>query len=97
MGNGDYMLDHTAALYVVNRDGQVKLAYPYGTEPADIVSDLRRMLGDHCGSASLSCFIRRFHARRFHAWLPALISFGTAEVRLRLPRIVGRHYKRHYS
>ena len=44
MGNGDYMLDHTAAIYLVNRSGQIQLAYPYGTDASDIVSDLRHML-----------------------------------------------------
>jgi protein SCO1/2 len=44
LGNGDYMLDHTAALYLVSPAGTVQLAYPYGTDPAEIVSDLRRML-----------------------------------------------------
>ncbi len=44
LGDGDYMLDHTAALYLVNRASQVQLAYPYGTDPADIVGDLRRIL-----------------------------------------------------
>ncbi len=45
LGAGEYMLDHTAALYLVNRSSRIQLAYPYGTDPSDIVSDLRRMLG----------------------------------------------------
>jgi protein SCO1/2 len=44
VGNGDYLLDHTAALFLVNRNGQIQLAYPYGTDPSDVVTDLRRML-----------------------------------------------------
>ena len=44
VGNGDYLLDHTAALFLVNRNAQVQLAYPYGTDASDILSDLRRML-----------------------------------------------------
>jgi len=44
LGNGDYMLDHTAALYLVNREGQIQLAYPYGTDPEEVVSDLRHLL-----------------------------------------------------
>jgi protein SCO1 len=45
IGNGDYLLDHTAAVYLVNRDSQVALAYPYGTDPNEIVADLRQLAG----------------------------------------------------
>jgi protein SCO1/2 len=31
LGDGDYMLDHTAAIYLVNSTGQIQLAYPNGT------------------------------------------------------------------
>jgi cytochrome oxidase Cu insertion factor (SCO1/SenC/PrrC family) len=41
---GDYMLDHTAALYLVNRDSQIQLVYPNGTDPNDIVADLRQLV-----------------------------------------------------
>jgi protein SCO1/2 len=44
VGGGDYLLDHTAALYLVNSGSQIQLAYPYGTPPSDIVADLRRLL-----------------------------------------------------
>jgi len=44
LGNGDYALEHTAALYLVNSASQIQLAYPYGTAPDDIVSDLHRLL-----------------------------------------------------
>ncbi len=43
MGNGDYMLDHTAAIFLVNPAGQIQLAYPYGTAAEDIVADLQRL------------------------------------------------------
>jgi protein SCO1 len=43
LGNGDYTLDHTAATYLVNAEGQIQLAYPYGTPPDDIVADLRQL------------------------------------------------------
>ena len=42
--DGDYSLDHTAATYLVNSASQIQLAYPYGTAPDDIVSDLRRLV-----------------------------------------------------
>jgi protein SCO1/2 len=45
-GDGDYMLDHTAATYLVNADSQIQLAYPYGTSPDDIAADLQRLLPD---------------------------------------------------
>ena len=44
MPDGDYMLDHTAAIYLVNPASQIQLAYPYGTDPGDIVADLRLLL-----------------------------------------------------
>jgi protein SCO1/2 len=44
MGDGDYMLDHTAATYLVNPASQIQLAYPYGTPPDDIVADLQRLV-----------------------------------------------------
>jgi protein SCO1 len=43
LGDGDYALDHTAATYLVNSEGQIQLAYPYGTPIDDIVSDLHRL------------------------------------------------------
>jgi protein SCO1/2 len=42
--NGDYALEHTAAMYLVNSASQIQLAYPYGTASDDIVSDLHRLL-----------------------------------------------------
>jgi protein SCO1 len=44
LGNGDYMLDHTAAIYLVNSSGQIQLAYPNGTAPDEIVSDLHQLV-----------------------------------------------------
>jgi protein SCO1 len=43
LGNGEYALDHTAAIYLVNAEGQIQLAYPYGTPPDEIVADLRQL------------------------------------------------------
>jgi protein SCO1 len=44
LGNGDYMLDHSAAIYLVNSSGQIQLAYPNGTAPEEIVSDLHQLV-----------------------------------------------------
>jgi protein SCO1/2 len=41
LGGGQYLLDHTAAIYLVNRTGQIQLAYPYGTPPNDIMADVQ--------------------------------------------------------
>lgn len=43
LGNGDYALDHTAAIYLVNSAAEIQLVYPYGTPPDDIFTDLRRL------------------------------------------------------
>jgi cytochrome oxidase Cu insertion factor (SCO1/SenC/PrrC family) len=43
LSNGDYALDHTAAMYLVNPASAIQLVYPYGTPPDDIVTDLRRL------------------------------------------------------
>ena len=43
MGNGEYLLDHAAAIYLVNRSNQIQLAYPYGTDPSEIASDLSQL------------------------------------------------------
>lgn len=45
LGDGDYALDHTAATYLVNRQGQLQLAYPGGTDTNEIIADLRQLLG----------------------------------------------------
>jgi protein SCO1 len=45
LGKGDYALDHTAAMYLVNPSGEVQLAYPSGTDPTEITADLQRLLG----------------------------------------------------
>ena len=44
IGNGDYLLDHTAATYLVNAGSEIQLAYPYGTPPDDVLSDLQSIL-----------------------------------------------------
>ena len=49
---GDYLLDHTAAIYLVNRKAEIQLAYPYGTDPDDIVADVRQLVGSPSASAA---------------------------------------------
>ena len=43
LGSGEYAVDHTAAMYLVNSAGQIQLVYPYGTPAEDIVADLRQL------------------------------------------------------
>lgn len=51
LANGDYVLDHTAAIYMVDSAGEIQLAYPYGTPPSDIVADVQRLAAAaHSGS-----------------------------------------------
>jgi protein SCO1/2 len=38
-----YTMSHTAELYLIDADGQYRLAYPFGTPAADIVADLERL------------------------------------------------------
>jgi protein SCO1/2 len=38
-----YTMSHTAELYLIDADGQYRLAYPFGTEAAEIVADLERL------------------------------------------------------
>jgi protein SCO1/2 len=39
-----YAMDHTARMYLVDANGNLRLTYPYGFEVEKIVSDLRHML-----------------------------------------------------
>jgi len=38
-----YTMSHTAELYLIDAEGQLRLAYPFGTPAADIVEDLRAL------------------------------------------------------
>jgi protein SCO1/2 len=40
----NYSIDHTSRLYVVDKKGNLRVTYPFGTSVADIVSDLRFLL-----------------------------------------------------
>lgn len=39
-----YLVDHTASLMVLDRDGRMRLVLPFGTSAEDIASDLRQLL-----------------------------------------------------
>jgi protein SCO1/2 len=40
----DYLVSHTARLYLVSPDRKLLLMYPYGFEPEDLRSDLAHLL-----------------------------------------------------
>jgi protein SCO1 len=44
IANGNYSLDHTAPIYLVNAASQIQLAYPSGTPAEDISSDLHQLV-----------------------------------------------------
>jgi protein SCO1/2 len=39
-----YTIDHSAGLYVIDKNGKVKLHLSYGEKPEDIVSDLEKLI-----------------------------------------------------
>lgn len=39
----NYLVDHTASTFVVDRQGRLRLVFPYGTDPAAIVTRLRAL------------------------------------------------------
>lgn len=39
-----YLLDHTTLSYVIDPEGRLRLAYPYGMDPALIAEDIRHLL-----------------------------------------------------
>ncbi len=43
-GDNDYTIDHSAGMYVFDKQGKVRLYMGYGQKPADIASDLRKLL-----------------------------------------------------
>lgn len=40
----DYLIDHTATLMVIDREGYLKLVFPFGVTPQEIADDLEYML-----------------------------------------------------
>ncbi len=41
---GDYTIDHSAGMYVFDRQGKIRLYLDYGQKPADIASDLTKLM-----------------------------------------------------
>jgi protein SCO1/2 len=39
-----YLIDHTASIFLITADGELKVQYLYGTDYRDILADLRTML-----------------------------------------------------
>jgi protein SCO1 len=39
-----YLIDHTASLFLITADGQLKVQYLYGTDNRDILADLRTII-----------------------------------------------------
>ena len=40
-----YGVNHTARVFLVDRDGRLRLSYAFGTPPADIIQDIHHLLG----------------------------------------------------
>lgn len=45
-GASGYLMDHTAATYVFDPEGRIRLFWPYGLPAVDMAHDLRRLLGN---------------------------------------------------
>lgn len=43
-GKGDYTIDHSAGMYVFDKNGKIRLYVDYGEKPADIASDIKTIL-----------------------------------------------------
>lgn len=41
-----YLVDHTATVSVLDKDGRLRLLFPFGTPPEDIAADLQHLLKD---------------------------------------------------
>lgn len=41
-----YLVDHSTTIYVLDEDGNLRLTFPYGTDPADMTEDVRHLLDD---------------------------------------------------
>lgn len=41
---GDYTIDHSAGMYVFDKTGKIRLYLDYGQKPADIASDLKKLM-----------------------------------------------------
>ncbi len=38
-----YLIDHTALIYVIDKEGRLRLTYPYGTDPLMIAEDVQHL------------------------------------------------------
>lgn len=50
-GASGYLVDHTAATYVFDPEGRIRLFWPYGMPAVDMAHDLRQLLGLPAGAA----------------------------------------------
>lgn len=41
-----YLVDHSTLIYVLDTEGNLRLTYPFGTDPADITEDVRHLLDE---------------------------------------------------
>ena len=41
-----YLVDHTSLIYVLDEEGNLRLTFGYGSDPADITADVRHLLDD---------------------------------------------------
>lgn len=39
-----YLMDHSALIYLIDPEGNLRVTYPYGTDPAGIAADIRHLL-----------------------------------------------------
>jgi protein SCO1/2 len=40
----DYLIDHSAGMYLFDQAGKVRVYIPYGQKPADIANDIQTLL-----------------------------------------------------
>ncbi|HEY8425064.1 MAG TPA: SCO family protein [Limnochordales bacterium] len=72
-----YLVNHTAALYLVGPDGMVRVIHPYGTPTGDVVHDVRLLLRQSAGSAPPRVLVE-------DAWARPAAAGGTSAVYMRL-------------
>lgn len=41
-----YLIDHTALIYVIDKEGKLRLTYPYGTDPTMITEDVQHLISE---------------------------------------------------
>lgn len=41
-----YLIDHTALIYVIDKEGRLRLTYPYGADPLLIAEDVRHLVNE---------------------------------------------------